>query len=313
MRIGGCILSLLSRSLLILSLTSVSFAQVMTVPTKPAQSPATQPSTAGPQIDPTALNKVIGELRAKKFEDALTDAKAILTANPQSSKANKLVGVVLLDDEKPTEALPYFEKSLSLDANDPSVHALMLQAYAQAGDAKNRDAQRDILRTYHSDGQHPDFSRSMGFMVETIHHHDKLVQAIEFYAPMGKDHFYYRFNVFNPDGHLTSFLVLQSDEADQADYAKQHAKEAAAGGRRFSIDLYTQNEQKQTVQSVMAYLDSQPSYDDLRARVIKIVDGDSKPLSVKTLTPPTPPTAPAAPAAPASSPAPAPATPPSPK
>jgi tetratricopeptide (TPR) repeat protein len=310
MRIGGCILSLFSRGLIVLSLTSVSFAQVMTVPTKPAQSTPAQPAASSPQLDPAALNKVIGELRAKKFDDALVDAKAILAANPESSKANKLVGVVLLDDQKPSDALQYFQKALALDANDPSIHALLLQSYAQAGDTKNRDEQRAILRTYHSDGKHPDFTRAMGYMIETIPFHDKVVQAVEFYAPAGKDHFYYRFNVFGSDGRLTSFLTLQSDDADQADYAKQHAKEAASGGRRFSIDLYTQNAEKQTVQSVMAYLDAQPSYDELRARVIKLLDSDSKPLSVKTLTPPTPPTAPAAPAA---APAPAPATPPGPK
>lgn len=285
-------MSLLSRAFLLLSLTSVSFAQVMTVPTKPAPSAAAAPAT--PQLDPAARNQVIADLREKKFDDALVGAKAILAKNPESNQANKLVGVVLLDAQKPADSLPYFEKAMALDASDPSVHALLLQAYAQAGDVKHRDEQREILRTYHTDGKHADFARSMGFLVETIPFHDKVVQAVEFYSPAGKDHFYYRFNVFDTNGHLTSFLSLQTDDADQAAYAKEHAKEAAAGGRRFSIDLYTQNAEKQTVQGVMAYLNGQPKYDELRAQIIKILESDAKPLSVKTITPAAPPaTAPA--------------------
>ena len=279
MRFGGCMVSLFYRWLLVLPLTAVSFAQVLTVPSKPAeQATPSNPSQSPSQIDPAARDKVIADLRAKKFDDALVGAKAILAAKPGSSQANKLVGVVLLDDQKATEALAYFQKALALDAEDASVHALLVQAYAQSGDTKDRDAQRAVLRGFHSDGKHPDFARSMGFLVETIPFHDRVVQAVEFYEPAGKFHFYYRFNVFDLAGHLQSFYALESDDADQAMFAQQHAKEAAAGERRFSIDVYSLNAEGHPTQGLIAFIDGQPSYDDLRSRMIKILDSNAQPI-----------------------------------
>lgn len=279
------------RCMLVLSLAGVSYAQVMTVPTKPAAPPASQPAAPASQIDPAARDKVIADLRARKFDDALAEAKAILAEKPSSSQANKLVGVVLLDDQKAADALPYFQKALELDADDATVHALLLQAYAQTGDTRKRDEQRAILRGFHSDGKHPDFTQAMGFMIETFPVKDKVVQAVEFYEPAGKFHFYYRFNVFDSDGHLQSFYALESDDADQAMFAKQHPKEAAAGERRFSIDVYARNPQGAPMQGLVTFIDGQPTYDDLRARILKILE-NAKPA--ENLTP----QAPAAPSKP---------------
>jgi len=273
------------RWLLVASLAGVSYAQVLTVPSKPVTPPASQPAAPASQIDPAARDKVIADLRARKFDDALVGAKAILAGNPTSSQANKLVGVVLLDDQKASEALPYFQKALELDADDATIHALLLQAYAQTGDAKKRDEQRAILRGFHSDGKHPDFTQSMGFMIETFPVRDRVVQAIEFYEPAGKFHFYYRFNVFDTDGHLQSFYALESDDADQAMFAQQHPKEAAAGERRFSIDVYARNPQGAPMQGLVTFIDGQPTYDDLRARILKILE-NAKPAATPAPQPP---------------------------
>jgi tetratricopeptide (TPR) repeat protein len=275
-------MALLYRWLLMMSFAGPCFAQVMTVPSKPAAPETSQSAAPSSQIDAAARDKVVADLRAKKFDDALVAAKAILAAKPASSQANKLVGVVLLDDQKPADALPYFQKAMDLDANDASVHALLEQAYAQAGDSKNRDAQRAILRGFHSDGKHPDFTRAMGFLVETIPFHDRVVQAVEFYEPAGKFHFYYRFNVYDTAGHLQSFYALESDDMDQTAYAKEHPKEAAAGERRFSIDVYGQSADGRPMQGLVAFIDGQPTYDEVRGRIIKILDSNTKPLATTT-------------------------------
>jgi tetratricopeptide (TPR) repeat protein len=283
------------RFLLLLSLTGISFGQA-TVPTQPAPpaqtSPAAPATASGSQLDPQAREHVVTALREKKFDVALSESKALLIANPGSAQANKLVGVVLLDMQKPSDALPYFQKALELDPNDPSVHSLLVQAYAASGDTKHRDEQRVILRSYHSDGKHPDISRSAGYMIESFPVGDKIVQAFEFYEPYGTFHLYYRFNVFNGDGHLERFLTLESDDADQAAYAKEHPKEAAAGERRFSLVSYRQNNVGQPTRDPISTIDGQPIYDDLRVRVIKALQEGSKPTAGTTAGTPAPPGAP---------------------
>lgn len=280
-----------SRCLLIVTLSTIPFApalkaQVLTVPTQPAKqsTPATQPANPDAQIDPQAEAKVVSSLQSRNFDDALAGAKAILAANPNSPKANKLVGVVLLDQQKPSDALPYFQKGLQLAPDDPTIHGLLLQAYAQSGDKAHRDEQRAILRGYHSDGKHPDFAQIPGFLIETIPVGDKIVQANEFYEPTGEFHFYYRFNIFDNSGHILSFIALESDDADQTMFAQQHAKEAAAGERRFSLDGYSKNPDGHVTQALYTFFNGQPSYDDVRALVVKLVQSGKSPAPAAAIS-----------------------------
>lgn len=280
---------------LIFFLSQFSAAQVLTVPTQPQaqQPPASQGAApAQPQIDPAIRAKIADELKEKKFDEAVADAKTILEKNPESPQANKLVGVVLLDAQKPADALTYFQKALSLDADDASVHELLLQAYAGMGDKAKRDEQRAILRSLHSDGKHPQLAQEQGLMIEMIPVGDKVIQVFEFYEPAGRFHFYYRFNVFDASGKMERFYALESDDADQAMYAQQHPKEAAAGERRFSIDSYEQKKPDSVTQGLVGFIDGQPSYDDLRARIVRLVSSEQ---AAAPATPAPGATAPAAP------------------
>jgi tetratricopeptide (TPR) repeat protein len=271
-------------------LTTLAFspalnAQVLTVPTQTAKPPAQQqPPDPDAGIDPQAQAKVVADLQARNFSDALAGAKAILSANPNSPKANKLVGVVLLDQQKSSDALPYFQKALQLSPGDPTINALLLQVYAQTGDKTHRDEQRTILRGYHSDGKHPAFAQTPAYLIETIPVSDKTIQAIEFYEPAGQFHFYYRFNIFDSAGKIQSFIALESDDADQAMYAQQHPKEAAAGERRFSLDGYSQSADGHVSQALYTFFNGQPSYDDVRALVIKLVQEGKAPALATTTT-----------------------------
>lgn len=272
----------LSRCLTILALSSVSFApvlkaQVLTVPTHTAQQP-----NLDAQVDSRAEAKVIASLQARNFDEALTGAKSILSANPNSPKANKLVGVVLLDQQKATDALPYLQKALQLAPDDPAVHALLVQTYAQSGDKAKRDEQRAILRSFHSDGKHPGLAQTPGYLVETIHAGDKIIQALEFYEPSGQFHFYYRFNIFDAGAHIQSFIALESDDADQAMFAQQHPKEAAVGERRFSLDGYARSADGHVSQALYKFFDGQPSYDEVRNLVVKLVQEGKSPLATVT-------------------------------
>ncbi|MGC2162304.1 MAG: tetratricopeptide repeat protein [Silvibacterium sp.] len=265
-----------------LSFAPVLNAQVLTVPTQTAQKPASaaaQPQNPDAQIDPRAEAKVIASLEARNFDTAFTGASAILAANPDSPKANKLVGVVLLDQQKPSEALSYFQKALQLAPSDPTVHGLLLQAYAQSGDKVHRDEQRVILRGYHSDGKHPGFAQIPSFLIETIPVGDKTVQATEYYEPFGQFHFYYRFNIFDAGEHFQGFIALESDDADQPLYAKAHPKQAAAGERRFSIDGYSKSADGHVTQALYTFYDGQPGYDVVRDLVVKLVQEGKSPVS----------------------------------
>lgn len=261
---------------------SASSAQVLTVPSSPAQKPAARPAPPpNPDAGVTqqAEAKVIASLEAHDFPSALIGAKAILAANPGSPKANKLVGVVLLDQHKPAVALPYFQKALQLSPDDPTVNALLLQSYAEAGDKARRDQQIAVLRHYHDDGQNPVFAQIPSFLIETIPVGNKTVQASEFYTPSGQFHFYYRFNIFDASGHMQSFIALESDDADQPTFAREHPILASRGQRRFSLDGYARAADGKVTQALYMYFNGKPSYDTVRNLVVKLVQEGKEPVS----------------------------------
>lgn len=95
-------------------------------------------------------------------------------------------------------------------------------------------------------------------------------------------HLRYQFNVYDASGKYVSRVALESDDIDQIDWAKQHAKEAAASGREFSLDGYSQSTKGQWIHSLYKFYDGEPSYDRVCADVQKVLAGESKPAATTT-------------------------------
>jgi tetratricopeptide (TPR) repeat protein len=229
----------------------------------------TLPAQAARQPDPVAFEGVQSSLEAGRKDEALVKAQAIVAIYPDNLQANLTTGAVLLELARPADAVAYFRKADSLQPGDPHVHALLVRAYAESGDTKMRDEERATLRRMHADGKHPAFAETHGFMIERIPVGNLSVDAIEYFAPEGRYHFYYRFDVYDTAGKMIEFIALASENEDQALFAAAHAKEARAGVRRFSLDRYTENQQ-----ALLGFIDGEPGYDDLRARIVKIVNAE---------------------------------------
>jgi tetratricopeptide (TPR) repeat protein len=230
----------------------------------------TPPLAEARQPDPVAFEGVRSSLEAGRKDEALLKAQAIVQIYPDNLQANLTTGAVLLELTRPADAIPYFRKAITLQPDDPHITSLLLEAYAESGDRKMRDEEIAALRRMHSDGKHPSFSEAHGFMIERIPVGNLTVDAIEYFAPEGKYHFYFRFDVYDTSGKMSEFIALASEDEDQGLYAESHPKAAKAGVRRFSLDRYTENQQ-----ALLGFMDGQPAYDDLRARIVKIVTAET--------------------------------------
>jgi tetratricopeptide (TPR) repeat protein len=227
------------------------------------------PPAPAAQPDASLFAAVRASLDAGKKDEALAKAMDIVKAWPNNADANAITGFVLLQMAKPGDAMPYIRKAQSIDPGDPRIHLLLVQVYAEQGDTEHRDQEIALLRGYHSDGRHPEFARLTGFMIEEIPAGSKKVQAEEYFQPVGRYHFYYRFNVYDATGKLEEFFALASEDEDQAFFEEAHPKRAKAGERRFSIDEYTGNSQ-----ALLGFVDGEPSYDVLRARILKALSAE---------------------------------------
>ena len=231
--------------------------------------PQAAPPAAAGQPDASVFAGVRASLAAGKKDEALAEAKDILKAWPNSPQANEITGYALLIMAKPADAMPYFQRAQSLDPGDPQVHLLLVQAYAEMGDARHRDEEITLLRGFHSDGRHPDFAKQDGFVIEDIRLGTETVQAVEYFEPVGRYHFYYTFNVYDAADELQEFYALASEDEDQAFFEQEYPKKAKAGERRYSIDEYKENSQ-----ALLGFIDGAPSYDTLRARILKALNDE---------------------------------------
>jgi hypothetical protein len=113
------------------------------------------------------------------------------------------------------------------------------------------------------------------------------VLVTEFPQLSGQFHFRYHFNVYDATGKFVARVALESDDADQINWSKQHPKEAAAGDRQFSLDSYSQSVSGQFTHSFYKFYENgEPTYDLVRADVEKVLAGAVKPPAATTTTSP---------------------------
>jgi hypothetical protein len=201
---------------------------------------------------------------------ALTEAEAILNAHPGDAEASFMIGTLLLDFGKPDEALVCFRTSEAAWPGSTDVHAGLLEAYSETGDRKNRDLERAILRGFHNDGHHPVAARTTGIVVERFHTGDKTVEAVEYFAPQGSDHIWYRFTVSDEKGLTLGSYTFAADDADQVTYHQQHPDVVGSTLRRFALESSFSG-----TASTLGTIDGAPTYDDFRTRIVGVVQAET--------------------------------------
>jgi tetratricopeptide (TPR) repeat protein len=217
--------------------------------------------------DPVAFEGVQSSLNSGRPDEALEKAKAIVQLYPDSVQANVTTGAILLQVSRPEEAANYFRKVVLARPDDPHLHSLLLEAYAESGDKQRRDAELATLRRLHTDGRHSDFAEVHGVLVERIHVGNLSIAAVAYFSPEGPHHFYYRFDEYDTSDKLIEFIALAAEDRDQPSTLSSAGKPA---GRRFALTRYSQDEQ-----ALLGWIDGTPSYDDVRARVVKAVTAET--------------------------------------
>lgn len=213
---------------------------------------------------------VRADLLSGNRQQALSEAEAILNAHPGNAEASFMIGTLLLDYGKPEEALLCFRTSQAAWPSSTDVHAGLLEAYAETGDRKDRDLERDILRGYHADGHHPAATKTSGIVIERFHTRDKTIEAVEYFDPQGPDHVWYRFSEYNDKGVIAGSYAFAADDADQAAYHKQHPDAVGSTLHRFALESFFGS-----ASSNLGTIDGAPTYDDFRTRVAGVVQAES--------------------------------------
>ena len=215
----------------------------------------------------------LADLKNDQPQQALAIFQQVLKANPNDVAGNLLAATAALDLYRGNLAVQYAERARALDPGNWKVHTTLVAAYAATGKTQQRDAERELLRKFHEDPKTPEAMQTSGFLLEMFPVKQYRIDAVEYFKPMGKFHLYYRFIIRNAAGHSLWKIDVQSNDFDEASWAKAHSQQAAAGERQFQLagdggDMHTD----------YGMLSGTPNYDVIRARVVQILQAQTIPF-----------------------------------
>jgi tetratricopeptide (TPR) repeat protein len=230
-------------------------------------------STPAQSIVATTTEKGLDALRANQPQQALDLFEEALKTNPNDAAANLLAATAALNLYKGDMAVKYAEKARDVDPDNWKVHTTLVAAYAAAGRKEQRNQEREILHKLHDDPHAPDAMQTKGFLLEMFPVKQYRIEAIEYFHPVDKFHIYYRFLIRTAAGKRVWQIDAESNDFDQASWAKAHPDEAAAGKRQFQLvgedrDLH------------MDYrmFSGTADYDAIRAQVVEVIQEQNAPF-----------------------------------
>jgi hypothetical protein len=114
--------------------------------------------------------------------------------------------------------------------------SMLARAAAESGDTQTRDAAMVNMVMLRQHGLTP--PNMTQYIVERMKVGENVMTIRNSLVPLGLYKVYYVGQVANAKGVTFLRITLESSDADQMLFAKEHAKEAAAGLRDFTLDAY---------------------------------------------------------------------------
>ena len=247
------------------------------------------------QVDPLAVGKTA--LSRQDYASAYDFFSHFRAENPGDKVAIFLEGNAALGLGQLPEAESCYRAALALDAELWSAHENLVQVYARLSRWSEFDSERALLHQARLTHQAGIPERGTG-AIDLFTGGNLRIVVHEYDPPDGPFHAKYNFAEFDAQGKLIGWISYESDDIDQISFAKNHPKEAAAGGRAYSLDSYTPKTMTaggnitQTHGTIKLFPDGELPYPEVRADVMAALEHKIGPMSttVHTIAPqqPTP-------------------------
>ena len=244
---------------------AVGFAAFGAAPQSSASaSPQAAAQATPPGID-TLRQQGVDAFRAGNYAESLRIFRQVIAADPNDIVAYNIIANCSLRLGDYPSAIDSFKHALQLQPDEWHNLSGLMRAYTLAGMVPERNALRKHIAELEHEGKLPP---TFNYVFETFQAGDKKVEVAEFPQIQGFYGERYRFKVFNNAGKQVFCVTLESDSLEQPAWAKQHPKEAAAGGRQFSLDGYASDSH-----STYGFYDDEPPYEQVREQVKQILAG----------------------------------------
>jgi tetratricopeptide (TPR) repeat protein len=201
-----------------------------------------------------------------------------LSSSPNDLEALLDLGSAELGLKEFAAAVKEFQAVIAFKPDLWPAHLNLVLAYAELQDWADFDQERAMIKAAR-DKSAPGLGEQKGDLIDVLHVGTKTYSVRAFYELYGRYHTRYVFLRFAEDGKLTDYVQCESDDADQVLFKQAHPKEAAAGARSFSLDTYTVGDTGMSQGLIKFYSDGEPTYEVVRADVLKVLMGKEKPAA----------------------------------
>jgi tetratricopeptide (TPR) repeat protein len=224
--------------------------------------------------------KTANELMEKgKPAEALTHYKQALTILPKQPVLLFNGGMAAFASKDYGTAVDLWKQLKVVDATDWHTRAKLIQAYQALNRIPERDAERTELFAMWKKGEPAELKQQFEYCRDQFEVNGKRVMAFEHFELKGKRALRYVFSILDETEQAEEFRIsLGSYDFTNAVWRETRKPTPKEGERLFHLDGYFKGGGHATYGMYFP----EPAYDEIRAIVVKILEGKNKPVSSTT-------------------------------
>lgn len=234
--------------------------------------PLTDQQTA--QVE-AAFERANQLMEQKKFAEALTSYKIALAIVPNDPALLFNAGLAAFSSKDHATAAELWKRLKGIEPEDWHVRAKLIQAYQALNLMTERDAERRELFDMWQSGKSAELKKQFEYCRDQFEVKDKRVMAFEHFELKGGRALRYVFSILNEKQDGEAFRIsLGSYDLTNAVWRESTKPPPKPGERLFHLDGYFK-----WGHATYGFYAPEPSYDQVRARVIQILEGKVDPVS----------------------------------
>lgn len=236
---------------------------------------------AAPQ---SALDSGNQLMEAGKYCEALKLYRDGLKGSPSNEELLYNGGLAALQCRDFTAALDFLGRLEKIDPKDWQVHAKLIQTYQALNKTAERDAERTQLFEMRKRGGNQELSGQTQYCRDRFDAAGERVMVFEFFELTGDRAVRYLFDIMNPTGNDVKYRIsLGSYDSTNQMWHETTKPAPPPEARLFHLDAYWESNH-----ATYGMFPTEPTYDEVRALVVKILSKETKPMSATVVTPESP-------------------------
>ena len=216
-----------------------------------------------------------------KYAEALLRYKEVLAIEPDATGPLFNGGLAAYQSNDFATAADLWLRLKKIDLKDWRARAKLIQAYQALGKLSERDVERAELFARWRSGEDPELSKEFEYCREQFEVNKIKVMAFEHFELKGDRALRYVFSIVNEKEDGEDYRIsLGSYELTNSVWRETTNPKPKAGERLFHLDGYFK-----WGHATYGMYAPEPTYDQVRGQVIKILEGQTKPVSSSTVNP----------------------------